>query len=221
MTDIEGLGYYFHPSDRSHSPGHPGFTVVIEATPTMEHFDPQYLQLPIRAPSELDQSDGVEMLKVHHPWPEDRGEFHVTPGSIIVSDRSWTKVEAFTFGGEMHVRTEEDRTRCEVESPAPILWLFEENLIPMMLAENVEMILAERRAIWHRRQEGFEARLARVQPSALYMACLGHLHTRFGASQHKELPRIQGFLEFIEDEIRVLRADGEWPEEVPAIDELL
>ena len=141
------LGYLFWPKPYSHSPGHPRLDINVSESPSNMHFDPEEVHLSVVSCSRRDYSRPIESLTIHHPWPHE-SECQVAAGTVIISDRKGKKVEAFTFGGILHIYPNKTFTECCIESDAPILELIEYNPIVMTLVEEVEIILAKRRAAW-------------------------------------------------------------------------
>jgi hypothetical protein len=97
---------------------------------------------------------------------------------VIIEDRIGKAVEAFTYGGSLEIDTNEERTLCTLVSPASILDLSAEDdsltRLPVthLLAQETEILLAERRAAWAHNPEQYDRRLAGSDPASLYAACL-------------------------------------------------
>lgn len=216
MIDIShepDLGYIFYPSEIPHYPGYSRLDVILTELPTERHFDPTKVQFPIVSPQ-----NRTERLIVHHPWSSG-GKYRVCAGRIFIADRIDKKVEAFSFGGELQVFSDQQRTICALVSPAPILNLFATHNLPMWLASEAEILLAEQKVHWLRhRHDVFEAHLGNVDPLFLYISCLQALHEKkwhvhedvYGAGPH-----------FVQDEIKRLQATEHWPLLTPSLTQLL
>ncbi len=212
------LGYVFYPREYPHAPGHPRLDITIRKAPTGRHFDPVAVHLLIRSRPHI-PSGGVETISIHHPWPYE-SQFQACAGRIIIDDRFDKKVEAFTFGGNLSVLTQESETSCVLESPAPILELISTSSIAIALAEETEILLAERRAEWLPDIEAYEQRLTNVSPHDLYTTCLETLRQKHEHVQHLTEETHQ-LIRFIEDEIRALKEQKLWPDRVAALTEIL
>lgn len=224
MTDKENrpaeFGYHFFPKRYPHAPGYPRLDVDLIDVPTFRHYDPEYLDIPVARNTSAGQTPRVEVLKIYHPWTL-KGEYKVCAGPVVLTDRVGKEVEAFTFGGDLRIQLEENYTTCSHESPAPILEIKKGDDIPRILAEEMEIILAERRAAWIPNEEDYERRLVKADPLDLYIACLDFLREKYEKNSRKELPHTHHSLKFIHEEIDVLRKLGVWPFLVPRIDKLL
>jgi hypothetical protein len=224
MTDKENgqdkFGYYFFPKRYPHAPGYPRLDVNLIDAPTRQHFDPEHLDIPVAKNMSAGQTPRVQVLKIVHPWTL-KGEYKVCAGPVVLTDRVGKEVEVFSFGGDLHIQLEENHTSCSHESPAPILEIKGGEDISRILAEEMEVILAERRAAWIPNEEDFDRRLAKADPLELYIACLDFLREKYEKNSHKELPHTYHFLNFIHEEIDALRKLGSWPFLVPRIDKLL
>jgi hypothetical protein len=214
----EDLGYTFYPRAYPHAPGHPRLDITILKIPSGRHFDPMTVHFLVRARSHI-KSDGVETIKVHHPWPYE-SQFQACAGRIIIEDRYDKKVEAFTFGGNLNILVRERDTRCVFESPAPILELISPTSIAIVLAEETEILFAERRAAWLPHIEAYEQRLVNVSPHDLYTTCLETLRQKHEHTQHL-IEETHQLMRFIHDEIDALRKQDLWPDKVPTLAEIL
>jgi hypothetical protein len=95
-----------------------------------------------------------------------------------------------------------------------------EGSVPAILAEESEIILAERRAFWSKEGD-FEARLAAVEPLQFYMACLDFLRKEYEGDFPKDSPSISLFKNFLRGEINALREADHWPVHLPEIKDIL
>lgn len=208
-------GYYFHSREHSDSPGHPRLDVFLRSVPTGKHFDPEKLSLTIAS-----EHRGTESLKIRHPWSWLK-QYRACAGRVILQDRKGKKVEAFTFGGDLRIESEETLTTCYLTSPAPILELMGTSSIPELMAEEMEIVFAERRARWEPDHTKFYDRLAEVDPLTLYFAFLEALKGKFEPFTVLGDELVQQFAHFIQHEIKALQDLHEWPIYLPTIDELL
>jgi hypothetical protein len=103
----------------------------------------------------------------------------VCAGHICLEDRLGKQVTAFTFGSELHIDSDEQRTVCRFTSPAPILeHSRQRDSLEVLLGEEAEVLFAERRAAARNQEDGFDRRLAAADPQQLYLACLAALRDK-------------------------------------------
>jgi hypothetical protein len=222
QTDNGRLGYRFHPKRDPHDPGYPGLDVFLHADPTGQHFDPERVGLTIAAVTQ--QSAGTEHLAIHHGW---RGLDHYTvcASRVVLHDRQDKIVEAFTFGGEVYITSEPELTTVSLVSPAPILNLVHKYplSIPLRLASEVEVLLAQRRAEWAQRDPArFRLRLAEADPVTLYRSCLLALNERFSHFPHDaKNGGIGQFVHFLRGAVKELKEVPDQGQATPLLSELL
>jgi SNF2 family DNA or RNA helicase len=89
-----------------------------------------------------------------------------------------------------------------------------------VLAEETEILFAERRAEWLPDLEAYEQRLTNVSPHDLYTTCLETLRQKHEHVQHLTEETHQ-LIRFIEDEIHALKVQELWPNKVPTLAEVL
>ena len=183
MSDLsqvgEDFGYRFEPACAADLPCHRKLTVVLRASPSDQHFDPEKLNCYV-----VNRQGEIEDLVVFHPWTF-LNEYRVIAGHVMLLGRHNTKAEAFTFGGTLHLDDSADQLTAVLESPAPLLALLPENPFLSRLAAQCESLLARREAAWDSqgKPDEYDARLARVEPQALYQASLQALaHALAGGS---------------------------------------
>ncbi len=190
--DTHELGYSFFPPGEPHEIGHPQLQIIIRPTPTEKHFDPEIVTCTV-APT----SGGTDELRVHHPWVSEP-TYRVCAGHVLIEDRKGKQVAAFTFGGALHIDSNDQRTMCRLTSPAPILQCsLTSDPLEVMLGEEVEILFAERRAAWLHDEDAFDKRLAAADPLALYQACLRALRDKFEQFPKWEEPIIAKLIHFL------------------------
>ena len=151
--------------EREHEPGYAVLEAQMRDLPTEHHFDPLYFSLQIAVPG------GMCETVIEHPWPGE-ATLRVCAGAIDLIDRKGKRLDAFTFGGTLHIQPEDEVTLVRFSSPAPILVEEGYNSFEGLMTDEVEIILAARRAAWGNDCDGFEARLAAAEPLGLYFGCL-------------------------------------------------
>jgi len=213
MLDIShepDLGYIFYPSEIRHYPGHPRLDVILTELPTERHFDPTKVQFQI-----VSSPGHTAHLTVHHPWTAHE-KYRVGAGRIFIMDRIDKKVEAFSFGGELQIFSDQQRTICALTSTAPIMELHAIHNLPMWLASEVEILLAEQIANWQMHHHNVvDMQPDHVDPFLLYVSCLQALHEKSWPDEYGVGPH------FVQDEIKRLQVAGRWPLLVPALAQLL
>jgi hypothetical protein len=180
LEQLEDWGYCSLPKPHLESPGYTGLFVVIRKIPTMRHFDPETIRLRLR--DDQDQARWV-MLNFESSCSKVR---QVCPGYIILRDRIKKPVHHFAFGGSLETVSVEDERFFLLRSPAPILEVTHPvDDISDQLAIEVEAMLARFRAGWGINDQGFDCRLAHIDPMQFYQACLQTLLTHY--QQHRTL----------------------------------
>lgn len=212
MAEESDLGFIFYPRQAG-SPGSPRLDVIMHTTPTYRHFDPERLTLPTAT-----DGDSLSRFTFHHPW-SGQTRYRVCPGRITIGDRIGKKVYAVSFGGHLTVISDPEESVFILTSPAPILSIIERRALATMLANEVEILLAERRARLDPRR--FEEKLAQVRPLPFYAACIEALQDRFLHLPVAADSSLQHLEHFLRQEPTRLRALSLWPDPVPALDELL
>nr|MBN1230166.1 hypothetical protein [Anaerolineae bacterium] len=221
QTDNDKLGFRFHPKLDPHDPGYPGLDIFLHADPTGQHFDPERVGLTIAAVTP--QSAGTEHLSIHHGW-HGLDHYTVCASRIILHDRGDKIVEAFTFGGEVHITSEPGLTTVSLVSSAPILNLVHKYplSIPLRLASEVEVLLAQRRAEWAQRDPArFKLLLADVDPRTLYNSCLLALSERFAHFPKTRTEEIGQFIHFLQGAVQELKKAPVEGQAMPMLSELL
>lgn len=173
LTQAYNLGYIFYPPENPQDPGHPRLDITMQVEPTYRHFDPEHVFVTVFSPTE-----GLQTLKLQHPWTG-MDQFHIYPGRVTMQDRLNKTATAFTFGGELKIETEEEKTTCILTSKAPIMGLIFDRAISVALTEQAEIYLAELRATWAKNPEALEKRLSEADPLEFYTAFLDLLRDKF------------------------------------------
>jgi hypothetical protein len=91
----------------------------------------------------------------------------------------------------------------------------------MRLAEEVEVLLAHRRAAWGCDPGAYEQRLALANPHTLYCACLERLSIQFQDFYlEAEHDFMRQFTRFLHAEIQTIQQMGEWPLKLFSLEDL-
>jgi len=212
---VNEFGYYFHPSKYKGLPGHPQLDINIYTQPTEQHFDPERVTLPVA------DSGGLSTVTITHPWSGHK-QMQLCTGRIIIHDRRDKVVEGFTLGGEITITNLETATSCKITSPAPIIHLFEDEDIATLLVSEFEAMLAKQRASWVGKTSEFEQHLCQADPHTLFVAGLMAIKdslTHTLAVLHNE--RYYQTTHIINEAIHIVREKDKWPEQTPALSDLL
>ena len=175
----------------------------IAETPTEEHFDPQRIHFLV-----VSEDKFVEDLKVTHPWRY-KDDYQICAGLVQIIDHKDQTEEALSFGGHLRIETHESITTCILESSAPILEITGANPIIQKFIDEIEILMAERRAEWASHEGIFEKRLIQADPLKLYKAVLNSLIKKYEHVSYKDHFHVQEFLNFLNKEIERLKTENE------------
>jgi hypothetical protein len=209
------LGFIFYPSGNPQALGHPQLDINLYDAPTGEHFDPHSMTLPVHDPDK-----GVHHLTFYHPVEE--GEFQVGVGRVILLSFDKKVVEAFSFGGTLHIQNYADHTLCRLTSNAPIFDIGRFAEDELELVSEYEAELARSRALWQREDIDFEQRLAAFDPKVLFEALTVSIRQRM-----RQLPASSRndhywqMIHTITSAIRFIEPDGQIPGDSPPLAALL
>jgi hypothetical protein len=168
----------------------------------------------------VEKGEVIEILKIHHPWTFGNA-YQVCAGRVRIIDRKGKIEEAFTFGGELTVRLQDTLTACTLKSPAPILEFTEVDPIKLVLIDEVEILLAKRKAASLAHPKAFTERILNAEPFTLYLAMLNALMNKFN-SEHRQIdPLALQFSNFLHDEYKRLKSEGHLPSSLPKLEEIL
>jgi hypothetical protein len=161
------LGYTFSPGRRASEPGFASLKIVICIKPSELHFDPKSVSLNVYT-----QASGINSLTIRHGGGP-ASQYQVVAGPVHIEDKICKVVSAVCFGGDLTIDVSDPEcTICTLVSPAPILGNFSEHSVARILAEETQILLAERRSAWEGKENEFEQRLGALEPLAVYYACL-------------------------------------------------
>jgi hypothetical protein len=191
------LGYEFYPFPSAKRVGYARLEVNLLRAPTFEHYDPEEMVAPVMFAK--DKVVGIERLRIQHPW-HGLERYRAAPGRVVLTDRRGKEVEAFTFGGELEIESSSAHTRCLLTSPVPILNLVNMQDTDGLLAQEVEILLAERRALWLEKPDTFEERLLALEPQELYAACLASLRQKFAHYPYQDDQAMHGLINALRSE---------------------
>ncbi len=213
------IGYEFIPHTRFPELGYEALHVYVYDRPTGEHFDPCRVFCTVA--EEHRGHLGLRRLHIEHPW-SDKDDHHLCAGRIIVEDHKGKRVEAFTWGGEAHIETNDAFTRCVFRTPVPMLVFDPNDRTEDTLISEFEALLARRRAAWEPRLEEFEHRLASADPQALFasatLALSAQLQEYPSAGRSTAYWKMRSWTEAALERLK----EGGWgAARIPALEEIL
>ena len=214
ITHEPDLGYIFFPRMGEDVFGNSRMDVIFHEHPTLRHYDPQSTRCTIA------HNASSENFLIHHATPP--GHFRICAGRVLITDRVQKHVEAFCFGGDLDIFHHQQETICVFQSPVPILDLNTYHSPDMLLANEVEILIAGRRAVWDpQHPHDFEAHLAQLDPVDLFIASLDALIAKFANPSFQHDPVNRQFFHMLETERSDWQRNGRWPVIVPKLMELL
>jgi len=206
------IGYLYHYPRLDHPSETFRLDIFVASIPTELHFDVRHAHFFVKTPE-----SNIEKLSISHPWTYKKDE-RVCAGVVIMEDRNKVKKEAFTFGGNLKITTEETHTTCVLTSTAPILDIIDATPVQRFFVEELEIILAERRAVYASHRD-YENHLCAANPRDLYLASLEELLLKFENFPHMDKNRRE-FLSFLHTEKNRLNAVHIFTELAPSLDEI-
>jgi hypothetical protein len=185
--------------------------------PTLEHFDPKKGIVPI-----ITSKGEIEHLKITHPWTHSK-DYTVAAGLIEILDQKNEKVEAFSFGGSLWIRSTEEKTSCLVTSPAPVLHFIPDGMtqIEEQFAEEVENLLAIRKAAYLDKKLDFGKKLATIPPQKLYISILVSIIAKYAHLSKLDSPPLSEFSQALQCIVENQFQKHNELRKVPPIQELL
>jgi hypothetical protein len=208
------FGYQFYPREDGGDIGYTRLDVVLRREPTEEHFDPEEFQLAV-----LSKHDGIDHLRIHHPWTGELN-YRACVGHAHFRDRKQKIVNIYTFGGSLSFDSSKRQTACILTSPAPILRLENITSIEFLLAQETDILMAEKAIASGTSWMALHEKAAGMGPLLFYRACLVSLEKKYRDFVHKELEHIQEFYNFIKREMENLEKLEGGATHLPDLDEL-
>ena len=208
------LGYIFHPRKGEDVFGNSRLDVIFHDQPTLRHYDPQSMRCAVA------RQENIETISIHYRIAPDH--YRICAGRILISDRVAKHVEAFCFGGTLDIFRHQEETICVFQSPVPILDLNTYHSPDMLLANEVEILIAERRAAWDPlHPHDFAMHLAQLDPTTLFVTSVEVLITKFAHHPLLIDPSYRQFFHMLEQERTDWQQNGRWPAVVPQLMNLL
>lgn len=208
------LGYLFYPLAGNGIFGNSRLDVIMHQHPTLRHYDPESVRCTVAG------TESAVTLLIHYTTQS--AHYRVCAGRILITDRVEKHVEAFCFGGTLDIIHRAQETICVFQSPVPILDMNTYHSPDMLLANEVEILIAERRAAWDpQHPHDFAAHLAQLDPTALFATSLEVLTAKFSNRHFLLEPSYRQFFHMLEEERDTWQKNGRWPITVPRLTDLL
>ncbi len=209
-SERTNVGYTFSHKQFSIADGFPNLFVYLRDEPSQTHFDPEAVS--------FTEVDNGEPRKTTIRFPDAQpGKFTVVAGRIILTDRKRQRVEFFTFGGTLMVGEKPGMVQCMFISTAPIFMLQESESPHAFFAEEVEILLAERRA----NSDDFEEKLTHADPFQLFAALLKAAEAKVEKLPHQRVKKLFKLHAFVAEEMQLLNQYNLFPNETLSLKKLL
>ena len=192
------LGYVFTPGRRPSEPGYSRLDIALRDTPSEHHFDPSS----VRAMVAHEQT--VDYWTIEHAWSGEKS-LRICAGPLDLADRKNKRVEIFSFGGQLAIEGQDTLTSIVFTSPAPILILRAVESVSSLLAQEAEILLAQRCAALESHPGEFDRRLIEVDPMVLYRSILHAVLARLEALPRNDIELWQQFQHMLKVETRILQ----------------
>jgi hypothetical protein len=216
---IDGLRYLFYPERYPHAPGYPRLDILLpEGSEEMQG------RAPCLIFDAIDGNRSIERVCIQHTAVIGEESYRMCAGRLILSGVQDEPVQIFTFGSTMNLGHRARATLCQITSPAPLipLQLAYRHSTAMRLAEEIEVLFAQRRAAWGYDPGAYEQQLALADPHTLYLACLEALSIEFqDFCLEAEHDFILEFISFLQTEIQTIQKLGEWPSHLCSLKDLI
>ncbi len=211
------FGYSFTPRLGAGLHAHTRLEIHLRSAPTHHHFDPEEVLLDEILTGSPPQ---ISHLRVAHPWP--RAEEHLACcGPLIAVDRLGKEVQAFTFGGALGIQPGENQTIAVLTSPAPIFEVNPLNPVTELFIDEIEILLAMRRAANLETPGLYEQRLASSESLALYHACLRGVQQRLHSLGELDAPLPSTLWNQLAAEIQRIEQEHPSLKAAPCLEDLL
>lgn len=209
------FGYWFFPPASKQAPGGNRLEVILSETPIWGNVSPKSISLTVKS-----RQGSAETLKITHPW-RFKHSYELLTGLIELHAIDGSKVEAFTLGGSLEIYTNNALTTCIIKSPAPIVEITMNGTIHDLFIDELEIVLARHRAahLYDPPEDG--SGVITASPLELYAAILNDMLERFDQSHHKDDTQVQELINFLHVEVRRLQAEGQLPQYIHPVDELI
>ncbi len=212
-------GYVYSPSPYNPPIGHPRLDIYLSSQQPLDLIDLK------KARFSVFYKGDIKEIIITHPWQAvlDQSTLRVCPGRFRVWEQDDDIHYGLSLGGELIIANEDEYTHLTLKSSAPIFNLQEEINSPgMILASEVEALLAERQAAWGVDDEKYIQKLSQADPIKLFIAMIATIE-----QQQKQIPNNpRGNIYWSEEHtlhtiIKALDLAGQWPTRPAQLEELI
>jgi len=192
--------------------------IHIGATQIERFFDTCQAIFPIAEEGSLSQ------LVVEHPWLSEgsSNRRHVCAGRFSFYESDGDEHQGFSFGGELEVSQDERWVSCRFSSAAPMYNLQEDySSSDRWLVDEIEGVLARRRAVYAENENLFWDRLQAVDSFELFLAVIADVKAEIQALSTAARSSYQAQYDHIKHVIHILEVAGKWPTIPPRINDIL
>ena len=211
-------GFIFLPLTRLPNLGYGMVEIHIGAAPTERFFDTRQAIFPIVEAGTLTQ------VIVEHPWLSEGAitRYHVCAGRFRFYENDGDENQGFSLGGNLEVSQDEEWVSCRLTSSAPIYNLQENPSSSILwLVDEIEGVLARRRAFYGENESIFFDHLHAVDPFDLFIATIASVKQDIQALSPEARSIYQDQYNYIKHISHILEIAGEWPSFPPLIKDIL
>jgi len=194
-NDYPVWGFLYHYPNYDQPGGAFQLDVYLTEEPIGLDFNPKTMELTVES-----SLGGVDEIKLFAPLGEKKS-YHVVAGKVKILSHEGMREYALTFGGKLNIEKHEDYIYCELVSPAPIYEITRIIESHRLLVDEIEIILAERKAAWIENEREYEKRLIEADPLELYIAISQKLIEKFRGSAYAKEDRYRRLAKFLQDEV--------------------
>jgi hypothetical protein len=211
-------GFIFLPLTRLPNLGYGVVEIHIGAIPIERFFDTRQALFPIV------EEGSISQLVVEHPWLSEGGitRRHVCAGRFRFYESDGDEHQGYSLGGDLEIRQDDEWVSCRLTSSAPIYNLQEDPYSSSSwLVDEMEGVLARRRAFYEENENVFLDRLQAVDPFDLFIAIIALLKKDIQALSPTARSIYQVQYDYIKHIMHILEMGGEWPSVPPLLKDIL
>ena len=211
-------GFIFLPLKNQPSLGYGIVEIHIGAVPIDCFFDTRQVIFPIIEEGTLRQ------LVVENPWFSEGNitPRHVCAGHFRFYENDGDEHQGYTFGGDLEISQDEKWVSCRLTSSAPIYNLQEDpSSLNHWLVDEVEGVLARRRASYGENESIFFDHLDAVDPFDLFIATIAFVKQDIQALSPAARSIYEVQYDHLSHIIHNLDIVGEWPSVPPLLNDIL
>jgi hypothetical protein len=211
-------GFLFSPLSKLPDLGYGTVEIYIGSAPIERFFDTHQAIFPIVNDGSLSQ------LIIEHPLLGEgsHAQHHICAGRFRFYKKDGDEHQGFSLGGDLEIKQDDQWISCSLTSSAPIYNLQEDpSSLNHWLVDEIEGLLARRRADYGENDNVFLDRLQTTDPFVLFIATLAHVNKEIQALSPAARASYQVQYDHLRHIIHTLESADEWPEIPPFIDDIL